>query len=78
MNTHDKDYLFWCLDKNLDPDNQKVFESYVFRNLTSNETMLEQIRRLNLEQARVHEQRRLEAINKIRARRLVQKQKETQ
>ena len=31
--------------------------------MANTETMLEQIRRLNEEQARIHEQRRLEAIN---------------
>ena len=46
--------------------------------MNSNETMMEQIRRLNLEEARKHEQRKQEAINKIQQRRLVQKQKETQ
>ena len=42
--------------------------------MNSNETMMEQIRRLNLEEARKHEQRRQEAINKIQARRQLQKE----
>ena len=42
--------------------------------MNSHETMMEQIRRLNLEEARKHEQRKQEAINKIQARRLLQKQ----
>ena len=44
--------------------------------MNTHETLMEQIRRLNLEEARKHEQRKQEAINKIRARRLVQKQNE--
>ena len=44
--------------------------------MNSHETMMEQIRRLNLEEARKHEQRKLETINKIQQRRLVQKQNE--
>ena len=44
--------------------------------MNSNETMMEQIRRLNLEEARKHEQRKLEAINKIKERRALQRQKE--
>ena len=40
------------------------------------ETMLEQIRRLNEEQARIHEQKRVEAINKIRDLRLAQKEQQ--
>jgi predicted transposase YbfD/YdcC len=36
--------------------------------------MLEQIRRLNEEQARIHEQRRVQAINKIKQMRLQQKE----
>jgi hypothetical protein len=39
------------------------------------ETMMEQIRRLNEEQARIHEQRRQEAINKIKQMRLHQREK---
>lgn len=39
------------------------------------ETMMEQIRRLNEEQARKHEQRRQEAINKIKQMRLRQREK---
>ena len=42
--------------------------------MNSHETLMEQIRRLNLEEARKHEQRKLEAINKIQARRQLQKQ----
>jgi hypothetical protein len=38
--------------------------------------MLEQIRRLNEEQARIHEQKRVEAINKIRDLRLAQKEQQ--
>jgi hypothetical protein len=34
--------------------------------MNSNETLLEQIRRLNQQEARKHEQRKQEAINKIR------------
>ena len=40
------------------------------------ETMMEQIRRLNLEEARKHEQRKLEAINKIRELRRAQREQE--
>jgi hypothetical protein len=36
--------------------------------------MMEQIRRLNLEEARKHELRKQEAINKIQARRQLQKE----
>jgi hypothetical protein len=46
--------------------------------MNTHETLMEQIRRLNLEEARKHELRKQEAINKIQQRRLVQKQKETQ
>ena len=46
--------------------------------MNSHETMMEQIRRLNAEEKIKHELRKQEAINKIQARRLVQKQKETQ
>lgn len=46
--------------------------------MNKHETLMEQIRRLNLEEARKHEQRKLEAINKIQQRRQLQKQKETQ
>ena len=74
MNTHNKDYLSWCLDKKLDPNSQAVFESYVFRTVTSHETMMEQIRRLNLEEARKHEQRKQDSINKIKQMRLQQKE----
>jgi hypothetical protein len=42
--------------------------------MNSHETMMEQIRRLNLEQTRIHEQRKLEAINKIKQMRLQQKE----
>jgi hypothetical protein len=28
---HDIDFLIWCLDKNLDPNNQQVFENYIFQ-----------------------------------------------
>ena len=34
--------------------------------MNSNETMMEQIRRLNEEQRLIHERRKLEAINKIK------------
>jgi hypothetical protein len=44
--------------------------------MNSNETMMEQIRRLNREEARKHELRKQEALNKIRQRRALQKQKE--
>ena len=44
--------------------------------MANTETMLEQIRRLNEEQARIHEQRRLEAINKIREMRLAQREQQ--
>ncbi len=44
--------------------------------MNTNETMMEQIRRLNAEEARKHEQRRVEAINKIKEFRARQKQKE--
>jgi hypothetical protein len=40
------------------------------------ETMLEQIRRLNEEQAQEHEQRRIEAINKIRLMRQAQREQQ--
>ena len=42
--------------------------------MNSNETMMEQIRRLNLEEARKHELRRQEAINKIKELRRAQKE----
>ena len=45
--------------------------------MNSHETMIEQIRRLNLEEARKHEQRKQEAINKIKERRALQRQKES-
>jgi hypothetical protein len=38
------------------------------------ESMTEQIRRLNLEQSRIQEQRRIEAINKIRELRRAQRE----
>ena len=44
--------------------------------MNTHETMMEQIRRLNAEEARKHELRQQEAINKIRQRRALQKQKE--
>jgi hypothetical protein len=44
--------------------------------MNTNETMMEQIRRLNLEEARKHELRKQEAINKIKARRQLQKEKQ--
>ena len=44
------------------------------KQMNTHETLMEQIRRLNLEEARKHEQRKQEAINKIQARRLLQKQ----
>jgi hypothetical protein len=28
---HSPEYLAWCLERNLDPNSQAVFESYVFR-----------------------------------------------
>ena len=28
---HDPEFLVWCLERNLDPNSQAVFESYVFR-----------------------------------------------
>jgi hypothetical protein len=45
--------------------------------MNTHETMMEQIRRLNLEQARKHEQRRQEALNKIKELRARQRQKES-
>jgi hypothetical protein len=42
--------------------------------MNTNETMMEQIRRLNEEQARIHEQKRVEAINKIRDLRKAQRE----
>jgi hypothetical protein len=42
--------------------------------MNSNETMLEQIRRLNEQEAVKHELRRQEAINKIKQMRLQQKE----
>jgi len=42
--------------------------------MNTTETMMEQIRRLNLEEARKHELRKQEAINKIQARRQLQKE----
>jgi len=42
--------------------------------MNSHETMMEQIRRLNLEEARKHELKKQEAINKIQARRQLQKE----
>jgi hypothetical protein len=44
--------------------------------MNSNETLVEQIRRLNEEQARIHEQRRQEALNKIRALRNAQREQQ--
>lgn len=44
--------------------------------MNTHETMLEQIRRLNEEQARIHEQKRVEAINKIRLMRLAQREQQ--
>jgi len=44
--------------------------------MNSNETLMEQIRRLNEEQARIHEQRRIQALNKIKQMRLHQREKE--
>jgi hypothetical protein len=76
MNTHNKDYLSWCLDKKLDPNSQAVFESYVFRTVTSHETMMEQIKRLNAEEKIKHEQRKQEVINKIRLLRRAQREQQ--
>jgi hypothetical protein len=42
--------------------------------MNTTETMMEQIRRLNLEEARKHELKKQEAINKIQARRQLQKE----
>jgi hypothetical protein len=42
--------------------------------MNTTETMLEQIRRLNEEQAREHEQRREQALNKIRELRRAQRE----
>ena len=42
--------------------------------MNSHETLMEQIRRLNLEEARKHELKKQEAINKIQARRQLQKE----
>jgi len=42
--------------------------------MNTHETMLEQIRRLNEEQARVHEQRREQALEKIRELRRAQRE----
>jgi hypothetical protein len=44
--------------------------------MTTTETMLEQIQRLNQAQAQEHEQRRIEAINKIRALRNAQREQQ--
>lgn len=44
--------------------------------MNSNETLLEQIRRLNEEQAREHEQRRKAALNKIQALRRSQREQQ--
>jgi hypothetical protein len=44
--------------------------------MNTHETMMEQIRRLNAEEARKHEQRKLESINKIKQMRLRQKEQE--
>jgi hypothetical protein len=44
--------------------------------MNTHETMMEQIRRLNAEEARKHELRKQEAINRIKERRALQKQKE--
>jgi hypothetical protein len=44
--------------------------------MNSNETLVEQIRRLNEEQARIHEQRRQEALNKIRLMRVAQREQQ--
>jgi hypothetical protein len=42
--------------------------------MNSHETMMEQIRRLNAEEALKHEQRKHEALNKIKQMRLQQKE----
>ena len=44
--------------------------------MNTNETLLDQIRRLNEEQARIHEQKRVEAINKIRLMRVAQREQQ--
>jgi hypothetical protein len=44
--------------------------------MNTHETMLEQIRRLNQEQARIHEAKRIESINKIKQLRQMQKEKQ--
>jgi len=44
--------------------------------MNSHETMMEQIRRLNREEALKHEQRKQEALNKIKQMRLRQKEQE--
>jgi len=44
--------------------------------MNTHETMMEQIRRLNAEEKVLHEQRRQEAINRIRELRLKQKAKQ--
>lgn len=46
--------------------------------MNSHETLMEQIRRLNLEEARKHELKKQEAINKIQARRQLQKEKQNE
>jgi hypothetical protein len=76
MISHDKDYLSWCLDKKLDPNSQAVFESYVFRTVTSHETMMEQIRRLNEDERVKHELRKQAALKRIQELRQQQKTKE--
>jgi len=44
--------------------------------MNSNETLMEQIRRLNLEEARKHELRKQEAINKIKELRRAQREQQ--
>lgn len=44
--------------------------------MNTHETMLEQIRRLNEQEAVIHEQRRQEALNKIRQLRNAQKEQQ--
>jgi hypothetical protein len=44
--------------------------------MNSNETLMEQIRRLNEQEAVKHELKRQEAINKIKQMRLLQKEKQ--
>jgi hypothetical protein len=28
---HSPEFIAWCQERNLDPNNQQVFESYIFR-----------------------------------------------